>query len=209
MSIAKEVERFKLWASTVPAHRRSAEWECDYPNWNELKRTIFDFMETGYSQWSKKDIDDIMYAIARDNECNLLIEKLSADKPLLLFLATKAINSEEKDAKWQFAEALGELPVDYKNNAEELLLIFVNDQDEYVSRRALIALGRIKSSHAGALAERAWNSGLEYQKIAALWVFKEISFPRLAHFLDMAAQDESTHVTKNADEIRHSLFSKV
>ncbi len=209
MSLAGEVERFKMWASTIPVYESSTEWECDYPKWPALYSAVFDILNTSYVHWSEKVIKDILYAVARDNECNIIIEKIGDNKALLLFLAQYARNSEEKDAKWQFAEALGELPEDCREMAEVSLLILVKDQDEYVSRRALIALGRINSSQAEVFAERAWNSGLEYQKIASLSVFNEMSSPRLTQFLDMAAQDESTYVRKKADEIRHSLLSKV
>ncbi len=168
---------------------------------------MFDFLDTNYSHWSKNDIDNIIYAIARDNECNLIIEKVSENKPLLLYLCNHVLGSNENDAKWQFAEALSWLPDHSTHRAEELLLVLVDDHDEYVSRRALLALGKIKSARAEALAERAWGSGLEYQKISALWVLRDLSSQKLTNFLDMAVQDGSAHVKSNADEIRRLLLA--
>jgi HEAT repeat protein len=92
-----------------------------------------------------------------------------------------------------------------KTSAEALLLILVNDEDEYVSRRALLALGALKSLHAESLAEKAWLSGHEYQRIAALWVLKDIASSKLAEYVLLAGEDGRKYLVNNAREIQRNL----
>ena len=81
---------------------------------------------------------------------------------------------------------------------------FVEDENEYVNRRALLSLGILKSSKAESLAERAWASEQEYQRIAALWVLKYVSSSKLPEYLQRAKKDGRKYVIQNALEIQNS-----
>lgn len=83
-----------------------------------------------------------------------------------------------------------------------LLIHFAYDADEYVSRRALIALGKLKSERTEQLAERAWQTGHEYQRIAALWALKDVGSSKLGDYLLQAEEDGREYVVRNAIEIR-------
>ncbi len=189
MSLSREVSRYKAWAEEYFNPKRSAEWECDYPEWESLYASVGEVIKTSRSNWSSQQVEDLLYAIARDNEAERIIEEVAEDPAALLSLARAAVASSEHDAKWQFAAALGEIPGDGRKAAEALLLILVEDRDEYVSRRSLLALGRLKSAQAEALAERAWNSGNEYQRAAALAVLKDLDSAKLERYLDLARQE--------------------
>ena len=202
ITMKSEVEKFRLWALGYPECHRSGEWECDYENWGDLHKAVLDFLaSTQYQNWNRAEIEDLIYAIARDNEIEYLVDELSEVPERLLFLSSYALTSEEPDAKWQLAMKLGDL-VEFKDKAEELLVKFVEDENEYVSRRALLSLGRLKSSFAESLAERAWNTGHEYQRIAAMWVLKYVNSEKLASYLEKAEEDGRFYVLQNANEIK-------
>lgn len=195
------MQRFERWAETVPVAIRSGEWECDYPEWASLLSAFSRFLsKTEIDRWSARDVADVLYAIARDNEGMSLARELATRPHRLLAAAAAAVESDECDAKWQIAAALGDL-TGHKPQAEELLLKLVADRDEYVRRRSLLALAALGSPHSEALAIEAWNSGLEYPRIAALWVLHSVRSPRLAEYLKLAIADGREYVVRNAKQI--------
>ena len=131
--------------------------------------------QTGPSQWDESTVLDLLYIIARDNENEDLVALLSEAQPEGLFrLAEAAVGCDEPDARWQLAEYLGKVEGD-RARAEAILLVLVHDGAEYVSRRALLALANLGSSHLSSLCERAWATGHEYQRIAALHAIRAAS----------------------------------
>ncbi|MFC4217202.1 HEAT repeat domain-containing protein [Pseudophaeobacter arcticus] len=199
MEFQHEIKRFKDWASR--SLHETAEWELQYPDWPRFEVSFFAFLnETDSTNWDRQTWDDVLYAVARDNECENFIDKISEDVPVLVSLAQKAVKSDETQAKWQIAEYLGcvaELEV-----AEPLLLSFVKDSDEYVRRRALNALSVIGSQETEKLAVLAWESGQLYQRIGALHALSNIGSSQLVHFLKLAEQDGRHHLMTNVSKLR-------
>lgn len=196
-----EVQRFRDWADRYPRARTYGEWECDYEDWGVLYHAYVDHLDRiAPEQWNDQDRDALLYALARDNELERLKEELAERPGHLLALARHGLQSPEHNARWQLADALATLGCDHPE-AADLLEQFVLDQDEYVRRRALLALGRLDAPRAEELALRAWDTGLEYQRIAALCVLEEISSPLLRNFLEQAAEDGHEALIANAARI--------
>lgn len=204
-SLAVEVAKFKEWADSYPADQRIGEWECDYDQWPALWAAAIAVLNSvASSEWSEECCTNMLYAIARDNEVEYIADEFAGKPDTVFKLARLAVDSTESDAKWQLAEHLGTLSTG-RDEAERLLLLFVDDKDEYVSRRSLVALGALKSIHAEALAERAWLTGHEYQRIAALWVLKDVAPSKLKQYAQMAMLDGRTVVVHNAREVLDAL----
>jgi hypothetical protein len=204
MSLRTEVGKFKNWATSYPVEQRSGEWECNYSEWNEFHAEALAFLTSSSpAEWSESDVHDLLYTIARDNEIEYLVKEVAKNSEMLLKLSELAVSSSEVDAKWQLAVQLGTLS-NHKHEAEALLLHLVDDQNEYVSRRALLSLGLLKSEKAEALAERAWETGHEYQRIAALWVLKNVASSKLADYLHRAKEDGRQYVVQNALEVQEA-----
>lgn len=196
-----EVKRFKRWASTRPNAIRTGEWECDYEQWPALHASAIGLLESAtYETLNVVIVADFLYAIARDNETEYLARKVGKCEPTLLQLAAASVSSSEDDAKWQLAEQLGAI-AEHKSEAETILLRLVDDDNEYVRRRALLALGMLGSRHAEALSIRAWNSGLEYQRIVALWVLKAIDSEKLTEYVSMAKADGRKYLMQNVQDV--------
>ena len=204
----QEVTKFREWVSSVEhlnSETINAEDGCCYSEWLNLCKMILSFLTISINEdWSSQQVDDILYVIGWDNECEYLIDNIEENSDVLIKLADLALNSAENDAKWQLADRLGNLS---NEPAESLLLKFVNDKDEYVRRRSLIALGRMNSLHAEAVAEKSWKTGGEYQRIAALWVLKDISSNKLPIYFQNAMEDGRHIVLTNAHQIQKLIES--
>jgi len=200
-SFHEEVEKFRVWALNYPLEERSGEWECDYEGWRELSRSFTAYLDSHSPNGvTNQAISDLLYAIARDNEMEELISELVERPRWFSLLLPGVVEWDEPDAKGTFAVALGSNVLPFAET-ERALLTLVDDQHEYVSRRALQSLGRIGSNHAEDLCERAWETNHEYQRIMALWVLKEIGSSKLGAYLARAKEDGREYLVCNAIEI--------
>lgn len=199
-ALEQEVTRFRSWAETYD-RPRCGEWECDYPNWGDLYNVVTAYLShSKVEEWDECVSGLLLYAIARDNEDEYIAGQLSKTPEKLYALTQAALRSGEKDAKWQLAEQLAHYPG--REETESLLLALVRDADEYVRRRALMALGKIKSSQVETLAGEAWNSGNEYQRMAVLDALHSVESKKLALYLDLAQVDGRNYLMAFANRIR-------
>ncbi|MDN4476894.1 HEAT repeat domain-containing protein [Demequina sp. SYSU T00192] len=201
MSFGQDVDDLRKWISEVWRDApMSAEWQSEYPDWPDLWKSSVQFaLSRPVASWSSDQLEDLLFALARDSEDELISEGISEDPEALLALSVAAIRQGESDAKWQLAARLGEMR-SHRDRAIKLLLQFVEDPDEYVRRRALLALSALRAPQAEELAERAWQSGLEYQRIAALSVLAEIGSARLPAYVAEARADGRVYVLGAADK---------
>lgn len=207
-ALAAEVARFQAWAdSTVPLADRYNDWEINYDYWQRLYEVTTNFVKAvPFPQWDTAAIQLLLFTITRDNESKWLIREIAKIPDQLLFLAENAILSDERDAKYQIAAALGQLDTQ-SAEAESLLLQFVHDKDEYVRRRALMALADAGSTHVEALVESAWNTAdevQEYQRMAVLYALNTVNSPQLDHYLILAEADGRKYLVAMAARIHAS-----
>ena len=168
-----EIDKFDLWAQSnfdIPQDDIGGEWECDYNSWEAIYKSFEEFiMVTDPNKLSSIEKDKLLYIIARDNEPENLAELL--DEQYLIVLAEHSISNGKKDDKWQLAVQLYKLRD--REKALSLLDKFVNDEEEYVNRRSLMELAKLKSDKTERYAERFWHKDKyaemeEYQKIAVI-----------------------------------------
>ncbi len=203
----KKIADFKKWASQIPAEKRIGEWECNYDGdqWSILVRLFEEFIShSDFNLWETSTIEQILYIIARDNETEYLSSCIAKQDELLLFLAEKALEIGEPDAKWQLAVKLQGNTNSAKASA--LLETYVEDEDEYVNRRALMALASLHSDKAEYYCQIAWDRTeygemQEYQRIAVLHTLYSIKSSLLEKYITKAKQDGRKGLLKNALEI--------
>ena len=208
-NLKEQIELFRIWANAYPIdlEQRSGEWECDYNEWNLLYDSFAKFLQAcPVEKWNHEIIKDVLYIIARDNEMEIMISDLACNADLLLVVADAALSSE-RDAKWQVAAQLGKLS-SHLQEAEQLLLKFVEDDEEYVRRQAFMALGTIHSTYVEQLAEQIWNreeEGQEYQRIAVLDALSKVDSPQLKEYLIKAVEDGRQYLVSYSSEIEGRL----
>jgi hypothetical protein len=204
MDIHRETNKFKEWAKIYP-DAKSGEWECDYGSWDKYYKACIHLINNkAPKRLTDLEKSDLIYAIARDNELEHLIDKVAENETLLFSLCEASFIISENDAKWQFASRLGEVRNDVRY-AEKLLLKFANDTNEYVSRRALLALSELGSSQTEECCIRAWETHHEYQRIAALSSLKTIESNMLSEYLNKAYKDGRKYLVAKAREIETEM----
>lgn len=145
MYLKDELEKFWRWANKDPLeyskNRGFGEWEIEYPDWYEIYKSVE--LEIIYinknSDISK--IHNILEAIAIDNESEYIID-LCEEKILNIELFIKeGYKFYQPETRWQIAELIRKIQTkDYVIYLEEML----NDENEYVRKRALNALKYLK-----------------------------------------------------------------
>lgn len=199
--LERAVAEFQAWAASLPGAECSSEWECDYDYWPELWNATAAFLDSSEPRrWDRPTVELLLYVLARDNEMEELKNDLASRPEHLLVLAEAGTGSAERDARWQLAAALGCVEAD-ESKVVPLLETYAADGDEYVSRRALIALGQRKAPVAEGLGQRAWDTGDEYQRMAALGVFHALGSPLLPTYLKLAEQDGRQYLAGFAKEL--------
>jgi len=148
-----------------------------------------------------EETDAVLYAVARDNEVELLAASMSEFPEHLLAAARASVGSSEPYAKWQLAEVLTK---NIPDEAHVILEALSSDDDEYVRRRVLLLLGRLRSPLIEGLVDRAWETGDEYQRIAALHALHDAGSARLQDFLSRAEADGRQYLVENARNLRGS-----
>lgn len=195
-------QALRLWAEAPSTDRGSPEWETNYEAWPELTRAYADVLDVcSPADWDQELIDLLLYALARDNEAEVLKDELVQRPGHLLALARAATQGAEADAKWQVADALGRTAAN-DADVEPLIEGFLQDLDEYVSRRALSALARREAVQFDDWAVRAWDTGHEYQRMAALDALATRRSPLLGRYLDLADADGREYLVGLANGIR-------
>lgn len=138
LKLEGEIKFFKEWADDIAV--KYGEWETDYHHWDKIYRAIDEVLKhVPTDEWNVDVYELILYALARDNECENVIQTLIEYPNVLKCLAYKALTHDDYDARWQIAYGLGEIE-DTSNEVQDLITRFLEDDNEYVRRRALHAL---------------------------------------------------------------------
>ncbi|MBX7225483.1 MAG: hypothetical protein K1X55_05600 [Chitinophagales bacterium] len=201
-----EIDKFDKWAQSqydIPQDDIGGEWECNYNDWENIYKTFETFINTtDPNKLTSIEKDRLLYIIARDNEMENLSRLL--DEQFLIVLSEHSISHGHRDDKWQLAVQLYKLTD--KKKAISLLDKLVNDEEEYVNRRSLMELAKLKSDKVEHYAERFWNKDKyadmeEYQKIAVLHSLKMVNSKLLDNYLKLAQQSGQKYLIQNANQI--------
>lgn len=193
-SLEHEIAQFRAWAAMHPKHY--GEWETDYEEWPALRAAADEVLAHGPRD--DGDISLLLYALARDNECEFIRGMLEEHPESGMLLSRAAVAYPDTDARWQVADFLGTRD---DEEARRLLQRFVADSDEYVRRRALLASVRFQPVFAAQTAAAWLDSDHEYSRLAALTVLSETNAPELRSALERLKDDSSDNVRAKAAEI--------
>lgn len=200
-----EIDAFELWADSIPVNYRSGEWECDYMKWDDIYKSFHLFLnDVPCSTWTQEQTEAILYIIARDNEMEELARQVAEKQDVLFLLSKQSFEHGESDVKWQLASKLS-LCKD-KAKAEELLLQYVQDENEYVNRRALMTLAKTGSKQTEKYCQLAWDRDIygemqEYQRIAVLHSLDTIHSVLLPKYIELAQKDGRKYLLMYAIKI--------
>lgn len=207
-----EIQTFKTWAMELSGDGMSSqltgEWECNYPAWNAIYTAFSNVLSTIAVQDVQEDVRmELVYIIARDNECQWLIHEVIQYPQWLEALCQCSLErSDEPDAKWQLAYGLAKCPS--SANAKAYVLRFVEDAHEYVSRRAFMALPVLFPEKIADYAPLFWDRDCygmelqEYQRMAVLEALYQIQSPLLDCYMDKARQSKQAYLIDFSNQLR-------
>lgn len=196
--LRQQVLAFSAWAETLDGHY--GEWELEYEHAGDLTSAALAVIaEHGDDSLNEDDLADLLYSLARDNEGEVIRGALVDSPVLLAQLAGLAVSTAEADARWQIAVAVAEAKL---LNAAALMRPFLDDESEYVRRRALLGFAQIAPEEAEAIALRDLDDPFEYTRLAALEVLRTVDSDHLDKALDLLVHDVSQHVRIPAEELR-------
>lgn len=140
-TLAHEVVKFREWAASHGLGVRcSGEWECDYPRWQSLCAATHAFLAAAAQHTlTQAELELLLYVLARDNEDEHILETLERFPRIAAQVIESAANCSDVDARWQaavLAERIG---------SASLVRRFLDDEAEYVRRRAAFALQELES----------------------------------------------------------------
>ena len=154
-------------------------------------------------------LDEMVYLIARDNEAEGVIQETTSHPQWFECLCRRAAASNESEAKWQFAAYLSECPC--SQEVKDMILDFAKDPNEYVSRRALLAMPALRPDCVEQFAPLFWERNCyspelqEYQRIAVLVSLDAIHSDLLPQYLERAKQDGRSYLLEHAKRIEGGL----
>jgi hypothetical protein len=148
-----ELNNFWQWEEmTFEEYKNNGEIlhsdELDYPNWSLLQDLVFEaIIHLKNGQRSKELTELILESIAIDNEDEVTLDICEAElaDTELQYLAECSLHFPLFNARWQIAELIGRRTND---SFIRYLLLFINDSNKYVQRRALLSLTRISPEKA-------------------------------------------------------------
>ncbi|GMX65510.1 hypothetical protein Elgi_47810 [Paenibacillus elgii] len=195
-----EVSNFLNWSKSFEHDEN--EWERGYPHWFRVYALIGKLLSSyKFIELTPEVKENIFYLLAKDNEVEEIAALLSEYPDYIISLAKEGLDYHDYEARWQLAHYIWKYGQTYPE-VEEILIRYYKDRDEYVSRRALLAIGNMKSGHAEQFALESWNTGLEYQRIAALHVLDEINSTKIDDILNEGEKGRYETIRSNVKTIK-------
>ena len=212
--LLKQAIKFHQWQEVTYPGKTAEEigsmWEVDYPYWNDTY-SAFCYVLTQMDAETADIVllDEMVYLIARANEAEGFIQETTSHPKWFECLCRRAAASNESEAKWQFAAYLPECPC--SPEIKNMILDFAKDPNEYVSRRALLAMPALRPDCVEQFAPLFWERNCyspelqEYQRIAVLVSLDAIHSDLLPQYLERAKQDGRSYLLEHAKRIEGEL----
>ena len=212
--LLEQAIKFHQWQeATYPdktAEEIGGEWEVDYPYWNDTYSAFCHVLTQMDAETADSVLlDEMVYLIARDNEAEGFIQETTSHPQWFECLCRRAAASNESEAKWQFAAYLPECSC--SQEVRDIILDFAKDPNEYVSRRALLAMPALRPDCVEQFAPLFWERNCyslelqEYQRIAVLVSLDTIHSGLLPQYLEQAKQDGRRYLLEHAKRIEGGL----
>ena len=212
--LLEQAIKFHQWQeATYPgktAEEIGGEWEVDYPYWNDTYSAFCHVLTQMDAEAADSILlDEMVYLIARANEAEGFIQETTFHPQWFECLCRRAAASNESEAKWQFAAYLPECQC--SQEVKDMVLDFAKDPDEYVSRRAFLAMPAMRPDCVEQFAPLFWERNCyslelqEYQRIAVLASLDAIHSDLLPQYLERAKQDGRRYVLEHAERIEGGL----
>ena len=212
--LLEQARKFHQWQEITYPEKNTeeigGEWEVDYPAWNDMFDAFCHVLTQMDAEMADSFLlDEMVYLIARANEAEGFIQETTFHHKWFECLCRRAAASNESEAKWQFAAYLPECSC--SQEVRDIILDFAKDLNEYVSRRALLAMSALRPDCVEQFAPLFWERNCyspklqEYQRIAVLISLDAIHSDLLPQYLERAKQDGRSYLLEHAKRIEGGL----
>ena len=212
--LLEQARKFHQWQEITYPEKNTeeigGEWEVDYPAWNDMFDAFCHVLTQMDAEMADSFLlDEMVYLIARANEAEGFIQETTSHHKWFECLCRRAAASNESEAKWQFAAYLPECSC--SQEVRDIILDFAKDPNEYVSRRALLAMPALRPDCVEQFAPLFWERSCyspelqEYQRIAVLVSLDAIHSDLLPQYLERAKQDGRSYLLEHAKRIEGGL----
>ena len=212
--LLEQVGKFHQWQEITYPGKTTEEiggaWEVDYPAWNDIFDAFCHVLTQMNAEMADSVLlDEMIYLIARANEAEGFIQETTSHPKWFECLCRRAAASNESEAKWQFAAYLPKCSC--SQEVRDIILDFAKDPNEYVSRRALLAMPALRPDCVEQFASLFWERTCyspelqEYQRIAVLVSLDAIHSDLLPQYLEQAKQDGRSYLLEHAKRIEGGL----
>jgi hypothetical protein len=178
-----EIEKLRAWLATN-------RWVDDYADWwsaggvvSAVERFLADSQP---EDWSEDEVTDLLYVLEQSST-DYIAELIARSETAALTIAKHAL-TRGSTAGGDIAEQLGYC-IQYRDEAEALLITFTRDTYEGTRRMALLSLAELRSTAVPALAVAAWDTGEEYPRMGALCALRKIGSVLFPVYLARALED--------------------
>ena len=206
------VENFKIVAKklypNVTEENDNGEWEYEIDEFYDMTSASIDVIKNlSVCDVNEQTIDCLLYAIARDEECEDLIYEILEYNEWFSELCKQSLQTNYLNAKLQFARQLKRYSGDH--STKELIFKFLSCDVEYIERTALESLANIYPEKAEEYAVNFWErkkyKSDEYQKMMAIYVLHKINSPKLEYYLRKSEELNYTYLNNEVKRIRQEV----
>jgi hypothetical protein len=181
-----EVAKLRLWRATN-------RWVDQYDYWwseGGVVTSLEQFLaRVDPHDWTEDDITDLLYLL-EESSTSWIAELLTASEPMALIIARHSLD-RGGDGAYDLVTQLRHC-VQYRDEAEALLIAFARDEFEGTRRSALLSLATMQSWAVPGIAVEAWNTNDESSSIGALSALRTVASPLFPVYLAKAKEDVST-----------------
>jgi len=182
--LLEQVGKFHQWQEITYPGKTTEEiggaWEVDYPAWNDIFDAFCHVLTQMDAEMADSILlDEMVYLIARANEAEGFIQETTSHPKWFECLCRRAAASNESEAKWQFAAYLPECSC--SQEVRDIILDFAKDPNEYVSRRALLAMPALRPDCVEQFAPLFWERNFRNTSGSPFWSHWTPSIPTCFH----------------------------
>lgn len=200
-----ELDAFWEWAYSIQGAQAEAilgrgEWADEYPQMPRIYEAVKEVVCMLCKEpCTEQDADILIEAIAIDNEGEHALD-ICRELPDCAIECPfrRAITSRFPDARWQIASLIGDIG---DQRWKAYLQALLEDENEYVERRALLALAQIDPIMAEQAAFARLRHSSDYMRLAAVSVLDELHSPRLVKAIDLLRDDTFSYIREKIKDI--------
>lgn len=174
-NIRYELDRFWNWASMTAIdysrNKPGGEWETNYPYWDLIYEGVKIEIEKIKGKKDSYPLDDILEAMAIDNECEIVMELIEDNLEISNMIVEKGHTFYQPETRWQIAELLKRIGGEYARNI--LIKMITKDKDKYVRKRALLSLNEVSKEDAKKYASKLLDDNDDDLKTICSRILKE------------------------------------